>query len=81
MSQPAITVRVRPAWAQKVREDLGDLTTVSERLGVDKSTVSRQFAGKAHAGPRFIAAVLTTFPVKFEDAFDITDADPEAIAS
>lgn len=73
MAQPS-TVRVRPEWATAIKAEYGDLAAVSARLGVDKSTVSRQFSGKADAGPRFIAAVLTTFPVKFEDAFDISYA-------
>ena len=73
MTHPS-TVKVRPEWADLIKAECGGLASVSTRLGVDKSTVSRQFSGKHDAGPRFIAAVLTSFPVKFEDAFDISDA-------
>lgn len=75
---PTSTVRVRPEWAQRVRAEMGDLAAVGERIGVDKSTISRQFSGRVEAGPRFIAAVLVAFPVKFEDAFDVVDAGSAA---
>ena len=58
-----------------VRVELG-LTTVSslaDRLGIDKGTVSR--AIKPGAKPRngFIAAVLAELPNKFEEIFDVVD--------
>jgi len=79
----ATTVRVRREWAAGVRAAYGDLSTVSSKVGVNKSTISRQFSGHVDAGPKFIAAVLTAFPVKFEDAFEVLDvADtPEAIVT
>lgn len=50
-------------------------------LKMDKSTVSRVLAGKSAPGPTFIAATLQTFPVKFEDVFDIVDGDEIAGAA
>lgn len=65
---------------QKAREELG-LDTVrllADALGVDKGTASRVLTGKSAPGPTFISAVLTTFPVKFEDVFSIIDAPDSA---
>lgn len=42
-------------------------------LGVSKSTVSRIVRGEAAPGVGFIAAALQTFPVKFEDIFEIVE--------
>lgn len=47
-----------------------DLATA---LGVSKSTVSRIVRGEAAPGVGFIAAALQTFPVKFEDIFEVVD--------
>lgn len=54
---------------------------LAHRLGVNKGTVSRILQGKAAPGPTFIAAMLVTFPVKFEAIFDVIVEDElEAVA-
>ena len=66
------TVRVRHDWIENEIAEYGTLAAFAEHLGIEKSTVSRQLAGKSEASPRFIGAVLTTFPIHFQDAFDVT---------
>ncbi|KJF21922.1 hypothetical protein C7T36_18260 [Rhodococcus sp. AD45-ID] len=66
------TVRVRHDWIQAALESNGGVTGLANKLGIDKSTVSRQAKGDAEAGPRFIGAVLVHNTIKFEDAFDVT---------
>ncbi len=52
---------------------------LAERIGVDKGTVSRVLQRRSAPGPTFISSMLSTFPVKFEDIFDvIDDNEPEA---
>lgn len=66
------TVRVRSDWIDKMLEKHRTMTKFAERLGIETSTVSRQANGRSEASPRFIGAVMTTFAVDFEEAFDVT---------
>lgn len=72
------TVIVRQEWAQRAAADAGGVNAWAEALGVDKSTISRQLAGGVAASERFIAAVLTRYPVTFDRAFDVVDLEPVA---
>lgn len=49
-------------------------------IKMDPSTVSRVLNGKAEPGPRFIAALLTSYPHNFEYFFSVED-DAEAVAA
>lgn len=57
-------------------QGLGTVQSLASALGVDKGTASRVLSGKSAPGPHFISSVLLTFPVKFEEIFQIVpDAD------
>lgn len=60
---------------ESLRRDQGldTIKSLAFALGVDKGTASRVLNGKSAPGPTFISAVLTTFPVKFEDVFTVVD--------
>lgn len=49
------------------------LAVFAEEIGIDAGTVSRVTADKALPGNRFIAAVLTHFPEKFDYFFTVED--------
>ncbi|MDV2474200.1 hypothetical protein F8M49_29900 [Rhodococcus zopfii] len=66
------TVRVRQDWLEKMLKTHRTMTSFAEKLGIEKSTVSRQASGKSEASPRFIGAVMTKFAIDFDDAFDVT---------
>lgn len=75
--------------AEKIRrlcEDRGIKTdqALAAELGVDKATASRVLNGQA-PGPRFIGSVLTVFPAKFEELFEVVDTErrvaPPALAA
>jgi len=69
------TLSIDAKQFEKLREETGldTLATLADALGIDKGTASRVISGKSAPGPTFISAVLTRFPVKFEDVFTITD--------
>lgn len=76
MTQTEPTVQVRQDWATRAAKDAGGVVAWAEALGIDKSTASRQLRGGVEASPRFIAAVLTTHPVRFDVAFDVIAPKP-----
>jgi len=67
---------------EKVRDEYGlnTVQSLAERLGVDKGTVSRVTRGETLPRNRFIAAVITAFPNKFEDIFDVVSDGEENAA-
>ena len=67
------TIRLNHAWAERACAQTGGVAAFAAAINADRSTVYRHLAGRAEAGPRFIASVLTTFPVVFADAFDVVD--------
>lgn len=67
------TVRLNTEWARRTCDDHGGPAGLADKLNVDKSTVYRHLAGDADASSRFIATVLSTFPVRFDEAFDVTE--------
>jgi hypothetical protein len=46
----------------------------AKQLGIDGSTLSRVRHGKSQPGPDFIAAAVTTFPVRMEDLVTVVAA-------
>ena len=71
------TLNINAEALDKLRRDQGleTLQDLAEVLGIHKGTASRIVRGEIHPGPKFIASVLTAFPVKFEDIFDIVTAE------
>ena len=67
------TIRLNQAWAERACAQTGGVAAFAAAINADRSTVYRHLAGRAEAGPRFIASVLTTFPIAFDDAFDVVD--------
>ncbi|MCL2089892.1 MAG: helix-turn-helix domain-containing protein [Micrococcales bacterium] len=79
--QPACraSVRVRESWSTSAVRECGDMQGLADRLGVDRSTVWQKLEGRRPPGAKFIAAVLTRFAVRFDDAFEVVD-DPAEVA-
>ena len=75
--QAVNTVRVNREWLESAIQQEGTMERFAEKVGVTKSTVSRQAKRKAEASPRFIGAVLAHYPVTFQDAFDVTEEEVE----
>lgn len=71
------TLTINEDGIQRLRADYGlpQDKDIAARLGVDKGTVSRVLKGKSAPGPTFVAAMLMTFPVKFEDVFDVVEVE------
>lgn len=69
----AHTVRVRQEWLQSKVEDEGGVRRLADRLGVDAGSISRSKGGRQEAHPRFIGAVLATYPVQFQEAFEVIE--------
>ena len=67
------TVRMNPDWALQACDECGGVASFAEAINADRSTVYRHLSGNTEAGPRLIGAVLTAFPVIFNDAFDVID--------
>ena len=67
------TVRVRKQWLENAVNETGGVAALAEKLDCAPSTISRQLNDRAEAGPRLIGAILTNYPVAFEDAFGITE--------
>lgn len=65
------TVRMNPEWARQACDECGGVAVFAETINADRSTVYRHLSGDTEAGPRLIGAVLTAFPVPFNDAFDV----------
>lgn len=66
------TVRVKPDWIKCRITEAGSLTNLAAELQTTVSTISRYARGQTEASPRFIGAVLSTYPIEFTDAFYIS---------
>lgn len=75
--QTVNTVRVNRDWLDDAIKREGTLERFANKIGVTKSTVSRQAKRKSEASPRFIGAVLAHYPATFHEAFDITEEEVE----
>lgn len=75
-TSPPAVVRLRAdalaEWA--AREGLGSEVAQAERIGIDRSTLSRVRRGEITPGERFIAAILAATGAKFEYLFEIAEA-------
>ncbi|WP_151530565.1 MULTISPECIES: hypothetical protein [Corynebacterium] len=75
--QTVNTVRVNREWLESAIAREGTLERFAKKIGVTKSTISRQSKRQSEASPRFIGAVLANCPVTFQDAFDVTEEEVE----
>lgn len=71
------TLVINKEGLSKLREEHhvaldGDLAKL---IKVNKGTVSRALSGKSKPSEKFIAGMLLTFPVKFEQIFDAVETD------
>lgn len=68
---------------QQLRDEQGldTVQSLATALGVDKGTASRVLNGKSAPGPHFISSVLLTFPVKFEEIFNVVGETPATEAA
>lgn len=70
---PTAVIRLRAdafaEWAG--REGLETEGAQAERIGVDRSILSRIRRGETSPGEKFIAAALAAYDGKFEDLFEI----------
>lgn len=67
------TIRIRQDWLENAIVEAGGMTHLAKKMNVTTSTVSRYANQRVEASPRFVGAVLSTFPIKFQDAFDVTE--------
>lgn len=69
------TLTIDSAKFEKLRHDQGldTLQSLADALGINKGTASRVIRGESAPGPRFISSVLLTFPIKFEDVFEVIE--------
>lgn len=48
---------------------------LAEQIGISGGTLSRIRSGKSQPGPKFIAEVITRFPVRMEDLVTVAEDD------
>lgn len=68
MAKPTLTVNLDTLEKLRDNQPWG---AFAKQLGIDASTLSRVRHGKAQPGPEFIAAVVTSFPVRMEDVVTV----------
>ena len=73
MTKTTATIRLNYAWAERACAQTGGVAAFAAAINADRSTVYRHLSGDTEAGPRLVGAVLTAFPVLFNDAFDVTE--------
>lgn len=69
---PRLRADAFAAWAE--RQGLPTETAQAERIGLNRSILSRVRRGESCPSARFIAAVLTATGKKFEAMFEIAEA-------
>lgn len=67
------TLAINQEGLAKLRAEhqVGSDKDLADILHIDKGTVSRAMKGSSAPGPKFIAALLHSFPVKFEEVIDV----------
>jgi len=71
MAKPTLTVNLETLDRLRDGQLWGEF---AKELGISGGTISRIRHGKSTPGPEFIAAVLTTYPVRMEDIVTVTAA-------
>jgi transcriptional regulator with XRE-family HTH domain len=46
----------------------------AEQIGIDGGTLSRIRNGESQPGPKFIANIITAYPIRFDDIVNVEDA-------
>lgn len=46
----------------------------AEQIGIDGGTLSRIRNGESQPGPKFIASIITAYPIRFDDIVNVEDA-------
>lgn len=71
MAKPTLSVNLETLERLREGQPWGEF---AKTLGVDAGTISRIRHGQSKPGPGFIAAVLTTYPVRMEDVVTVESA-------
>lgn len=71
MTKPKLSINLETL--ERLR-DGQSWSTLAKQIGIDASTLSRVRNGKSQPGPEFIAAVVTTYPVRMEDVVTVEAA-------
>lgn len=71
MGKPTLTVNLDTLDRLRDGQPWG---TFAKQLGISEGTISRIRNGKSGPGREFIAAMVTTFPVRMEDVVTVQDA-------
>jgi hypothetical protein len=71
MAKPTLSVNLETLERLREGQPWGEF---ANHIGVDAGTISRIRHGLSRPGPGFIAAVLTTYPVRMEDIVTVEDA-------
>lgn len=71
MGKPTLTVNLDTLDRLRDGQPWG---AFAKQLGISEGTISRIRNGKSGPGREFIAAMVTTFPVRMEDVVTVQDA-------
>lgn len=71
MAKPTLTVNLETLDRLRDGQPWG---TFAKQLGISEGTISRIRNGKSGPGREFIAAMVTTFPVRMEEVVTVEDA-------
>lgn len=71
MAKPTLSVNLETLNRLRAGQNWGEF---AKEIGLSEGTISRIRNGKSKPGPEFIAAVVTTYPVRMEDVVTVEDA-------
>lgn len=71
MAKPTLAVNMETLERLRAGQTWG---TFAKELGISEGTISRIRNGKSGPGREFIAAMVTTYPVRMEDVVTVEDA-------
>lgn len=71
MAKPTLSVNLETLERLREGQPWGDF---ANNIGIDAGTISRIRHGLSRPGPRFIAAVVTAYPVRMEDLVTVEAA-------
>jgi len=71
MAKPTLTVNLETLNRLRDGQPWG---AFAKEIGVSEGTISRIRHGLSRPGPEFIAAVVTTYPVRMEDVVTVEAA-------
>jgi transcriptional regulator with XRE-family HTH domain len=71
MGKPTLSVNIETLERLRGDQNWGEF---ANQIGLSEGTISRIRHGKSRPGAEFIAAVVTTYPVRMEDVVTVEDA-------